>query len=246
MTARRLLLDAGNTRLKWAVVEGGRWVEQGSVSYSELFELSRVLTAGMHCFIASVARAEHDNRVNALLESYSINPTWLKADAECMGVRNHYENPQQLGVDRWMGLIAARRRNLHAAVLVVSAGTAVTVDALSADGVFLGGLIVPGITMMQQALQQGTARVSQDMQGRWQAFPRTTADAVQSGILAAVCGAIERQYAQLAESARSAPHCLLTGGDASRLLPHLKMSVEQIPGLVLEGLDLVSVEDESV
>ena len=142
-----------------------------------------------------------------------------------------------------MGLLAARQRTQEP-TLVVSVGTAMTVDALSADGVFLGGLIVPGVSLMRQALRQGTAGVA-EVTGTWQAFPRTTADGVESGIVAALCGAIRSQHARLAETAGQVPRCLMTGGDAERLLPHLALSVEHVPALVLEGVDCVAREDKA-
>jgi len=243
MSARRLLLDAGNTRLKWVVVEDGLWREQGNAGYGDLSALSQKLAAGFDCYIASVAREQHEIQINTLLAPSAITPRWLAAEAQFLDVKNTYVNPQQLGVDRWMGLIAARQRS-QMPTLVVSVGTAMTVDALSADGVFLGGLIVPGLVMMQQSLRQGTARVA-EVDGVWQAFPCTTADAVQSGIVAALCGAIQVQHARLAERSGVMPHCYLTGGDAALLLPHLALSVEYAPTLVLEGIDRVAKEDEA-
>jgi type III pantothenate kinase len=233
----RLLLDAGNTRLKWVVVEGGDWREQGSANYTDLSALARALEAGVDCYVASVAGEQREQQINALLASFAITPRWLAAEAHQLGVRNSYADPLQLGVDRWMGLLAARRRT-QAPTLVVSVGTAMTVDALSGDGVFLGGLIVPGIAMMQQSLRHGTSRVA-EVSGAWQAFPRSTADGVHSGILAALCGAIRSQHRRLAEAAAKSPHCFITGGDAEKLLPHLELAVEQVPTLVLEGVDCV-------
>lgn len=243
MNARRLLLDAGNTRLKWAVVDDGQWQAQGSAHYSDLSALTRVLEREAACYVASVARAQHEAQIAALLASWSISPTWLSAEAQCADVINTYVNPQQLGVDRWMGLIAARQRS-RTATLVVSVGTAMTVDALSAEGRFLGGLIVPGVGMMQRALQQDTANVV-EVSGVWQAFPRTTADAAQSGVIAALGGAIERQYEQLAAAAGMRPCCILTGGDAECVLPYLDLPVEQVPALVLEGMERATRESES-
>lgn len=243
MNARRLLLDAGNTRLKWAVVEDGQWQARGSAHYSDLSALTRLLERDAACYIASVARAQHEAQIAALLAPYSIMPTWLSAEARFADVINTYANPRQLGVDRWMGLIAARQRS-RTATLVVSVGTAMTVDALSPEGEFLGGLIVPGIVMMQRALQQGTAQVA-EASGTWKMFPRTTADAVQSGVIAALCGAIQRQYEQLAATAGVQPRCLLTGGDAECVLPCLDLPVELVPGLVLEGMERVTRESES-
>lgn len=240
MSERRLLIDAGNTRLKWAVLQGGQWIEQGSAEYADLTALLPMLKLEADCFIASVAGTQHEDQINTLLVSSHITPTWLTAETRFLDVTNGYANPQQLGVDRWMGLIAARQRTRQPA-LVVSVGTAMTVDALSTDGVFLGGLIVPGLTLMQQALLQGTAQVT-EVSGDLQAFPRTTADAVQSGIVAALCGAIQLQYARLAEAAGVKPTCLLTGGGADSLLPHLGLPAEHVPGLVLEGIERVSRE----
>ena len=241
MSAGHLLIDAGNTRLKWVVVVDGLWQSHGSSGYGDLSALSRALPAGSTCTIASVARTEHEDQIKTLLGTHEIEPRWLTAEAQFLDVRNTYANPKQLGADRWMGLIAARQRT-HAATLVVSMGTAMTVDALSADGVFLGGLIVPGRAMMQQSLWLGTAHVAA-IEGAWQAFPQTTADAVHSGIVAAMCGAIQMQHARLAKQSGTIPHCLVTGGDAATLLPHLDLPVEHVPFLVLEGIDRVVKED---
>jgi len=242
MRARRLLFDAGNTRLKWAVVEGGHWQAQGSAHYSDLSALTPHLTQDVACYIASVAQARQVAQIMALLAPYSITPVELATPIRFDGVINTYRNPQQLGVDRWMGLVAARQRS-EVATLVVSAGTAMTVDALSAEGLFLGGLIVPGLAMMQRALHTDTARVGAG-EGRVERFPRATADAVQSGMVAALCGAIHRQAAHLAEAAGTQPHCILTGGDAERLAPYLDFAVEQVPALVLEGMEYVTRESK--
>lgn len=238
MSGRRLLLDAGNTRLKWAVVEDGHWHATGRSDYSDWSALTPQLKADTHCFVASVASPEHERRLATFLEAAGLAPVWLRAEARFGGVENRYSNPHQLGVDRWMGLIAARQRTDETA-LVVSVGTAMTVDALSAEGTFLGGLIVPGVHLMQQALQHGTARIDAAA-GTWQAFPNATADAVRSGIVAALCGAIAQQHARLAELAGRAPRCLLTGGDAEKVLSHLRIPAEHVPALVLEGIDCVA------
>lgn len=241
MNAQYLLIDAGNTRLKWVAVVDGQWQTPGSSAYSDLSTLSQVLSAGFTCTIASVARTEHENQIQSLLAEFDIEPRWLTAEARFLDVINTYANPKLLGVDRWAGLIGARQRS-QAATLVVSLGTAMTVDALSADGVFLGGLIVPGRGMMRHSLHHGTAHIG-EVTGGWQAFPQSTADAVQSGIVAAMCGAIQLQHARLAEQCGCEPRCLLTGGDAAMLLPHLALTAEHVPFLVLEGIDRVVRED---
>ena len=236
-------MDAGNTRLKWAVVEDSRWLAQGASDYADLDAIQEHLATGTACYVASVAAPANERLLGGLLRSADVVPKWLKAEAAFGDVRNGYLDPAQLGVDRWMGLIAARRRTREP-VLVVSAGTALTVDALSADGEFLGGIIVAGSALMRQALRHGTARVTETA-GVWQAFPQSTADAVTGGVVAALCGAIAQQHAQLAEVAGGAPRCLVTGGDAGVLLPHLRVPAENVPALVLEGMDCVAEEDTS-
>jgi type III pantothenate kinase len=243
MKTRRLLLDAGNTRLKWAVVENDVWLEQGHLAYADLSKLTHVVRAGDACFIASVVKQDLAEQIHELLGTVGGIPRWLKTEVQFQDVKNSYANPRQLGVDRWMGLIAARTRSQHP-TLVVSVGTAMTVDALSAEGVFLGGLIVPGFELMQASLRQGTAGIAEGT-GTWQAFPRCTADAVQSGLVAALCGAIQQQYARLSEMAGMQAHCLMTGGGVPIVLPHLSLTVEQVPALVLEGIELVSRESEA-
>jgi type III pantothenate kinase len=229
--------------LKWAVAVDGRWQSKGEADYDELPAFALQVPSGSACYIASVTSADREALLTALLRSASIEPKWLSSQASFGDLSNSYVAPQQLGVDRWMALIAARRRTTGTA-LVVSVGTAMTVDALAADGTFLGGLIAPGPTLMQNALQQGTARVAAEP-GSWQAFPRTTADAMQSGIIAALSGAVLQQYARLKAATQLPPRCLLTGGAAEMLSPHLDVDAEWVPALVLEGIDWVARESEA-
>lgn len=242
MTAPRMLIDAGNTRLKWAVVAKSRWLSQGQADYSDLSPVSAVLASGMRAYVASVTRDEYAARLKACLEHAGVPARWLSVDQRFDDVENGYVLPTQLGVDRWMALIGARQRT-RAACLVVSAGTAMTVDALTDTGRFIGGIIVPGRALMHGALGQGTARVGTGS-GVWHDFPRCTADAVESGLVAALGGAIEAQYKRLAAQGTGAPRCLVTGGDAGWLLPHLAVPAEHIPALMLEGIDCVARKED--
>lgn len=234
MNAKGLLIDAGNTRLKWAVTEAGSWVAQGHSDYADWTGLRQSLPGVTRCHVASVASATRTGELAALLAEAGVPTVWLRAEARFGDVVNGYADPHQLGVDRWMGVIAARARTRDA-VLVASAGTALTVDALAADGRFLGGVIVPGLQLMRQALRAGTAGV-EPAGGRVRPFPSTTADAVESGLVAALAGTIRQQHARLAEVAERMPRCLLTGGDAAVLAPWLELAVEIVPALVLEGV----------
>lgn len=236
--SRRMLLDAGNSSVKWALVEGRTWLAQGRADYDDLAGLQARLADVGACFIACVAGAGARERLAQMSSAAGCATRWLASEARRGDLVNGYETPERLGVDRWMALIAARRRT-RGPVLVVSAGTALTVDALVASGTFLGGLIVPGVTLMRTALAQGTAGVAPGV-GCCEAFPRNTDDAVHSGVIAALCGAIRTQYAHLATLAGEPPHCLLTGGDAALLHPHLQLDAERVAELVLEGIDEVA------
>ena len=233
-----LLLDVGNSRCKWAHVENGMWMHQGVADNTEGMALQHdfaALPAPARIIISNVAGAEMEQRLRTLCAGYPATPEFIAARNEQCGVSNAYDNPANLGSDRWAALIAAWRR-MRRACLVVNCGTATTVDALSDTGAFLGGLILPGVTLMQQSLLHSAAQLA-DANGRLQDFPRNTADAIYSGVMHATLGAIQHQYALL-EGAETAG-CVLSGGAAAQIQPHLGMPVLRVDNLVLEGLQII-------
>lgn len=242
MTAR-LLIDAGNTRVKWVVVEDKRWSIPGHAEYADLTVLSASLKPGLAVYMASVASDANIQRLENCLAAAQLTIRPLMAEAGFDGLENAYSPPEKLGVDRWMALIGARART-QSPVLVVSAGTALTIDALSASGRFLGGLIVPGSAMMRAALQTGTAHVHA-ASGEKRDFPNCTADAVESGIVEAMAGAIRTQRDRLARLSGGSVLCFMTGGDAQYLMPSLEWPVQHLPALVLEGMDCVTGKDQA-
>lgn len=232
-----LLLDAGNTRLKWAFVQAGRWLRRGTVESARLDSLSEALAdlpepaRILACNVAGQAAAE---QIRAACARWKSKVEFVRAAPAQCGVRNTYRAPEQLGSDRWAALIAAWERQ-HDACLVVNCGTATTVDALSAAGEFLGGLILPGLNMMHDALVAGTAQLNA-APGAWEAFPRDTANAIYSGAIKATVGAILQQHALL-----RAPQamCLLGGGAADLIAPHLGIPLVRVDAMVLRGLELI-------
>ncbi len=161
---------------------------------------------------------------------------FVTARTEQCGVHNGYQQPERLGSDRWAALIAAWNR-VHGACLVVNCGTATTVDALSAQGEFLGGLILPGAGLMQHSLATNTAQLMAE-QGTLQDFPRNTADAIHSGMLRATLGAIRHQFGLL-QARHDEVRCLLAGGAAGVIQPHLELPLERVDNLVLKGLQII-------
>lgn len=238
-----LLIDSGNSRIKWALVEDENWLRQGETGHAGGVALQQAfsdLPPPRKIVVSNVAGDEAEQRIRAACENWPYPARFIVATAAQCGVRNRYERPAQLGSDRWAALIAAWHRE-RAACLVVNCGTATTVDALSAQGEFIGGLILPGVGMMLRSLAEETARLAPSP-GAWREFPRNTADAVYSGAIQATAGAVRQQYALLgAEGAR----CLLSGGAADSVQPHLGLPLERVENLVLRGLQIIGREMES-
>lgn len=227
-----LCLDAGNTRLKWGLWDGNRWRAQGALGYAVFDELVAELPEKPTRIVAcNVAGAAIRQRIEALANGLERPLTWLTGSAAACGVNNAYDRPQQLGADRWAALIAARAQHAGPCVVIV-AGTATTIDALDGQGLFRGGLILPGLALMRAALAGNTADLPQAA-GHFRALPTNTDDAIVSGVLHATLGAIERIHATLDDD--DAP-CLLSGGAADELAPYLKLPCRRVDNLVLEGL----------
>ncbi len=226
-----LCLDAGNTRLKFGLFDGSGWRLQGALDYPAFDDLLAELPAKPTRIVAcNVAGETVRLRIAALAGSLGLPLAWLTSSAAACGVTNGYDTPGQLGADRWAAMIAARA--LHAGpCVVVMAGTATTIDALDANGRFRGGLILPGLSLMRAALAGNTADLPHAA-GHYQPQPTNTDDAIVSGAIHATLGAIERIHATLGKDAL----CLLSGGAAAELAPHLGLPHRLIDNLVLEGL----------
>ena len=236
-------VDAGNSRTKWGVFEaGGALLTQGVLDNGDLSRLALASSAWQGCrraVVANVASKAVEQQLGALFEACRLPVLWVRAQASLAGVSNGYAEPAQLGSDRWAALVAAWNR-YRAPCVVVLAGTALTVDALSSKGEFLGGLILPGRAMMRQALADGTAALSVE-QGECKDFPVCSKDAIISGVAFSMAGAVERQCAMLARR-EAATLCLLSGGDAAWLAPALSRPAEIVDNLVLQGLFLIERE----
>jgi type III pantothenate kinase len=235
-----LLLDAGNSRIKWGTWHAGAWRGHGAVPVAEPEGLAVVLAEARPSWvgISCVAGAEVRARLATLFAGAGMEPHWLVPAAVGHGLVNGYVQPETLGADRYAALIACVRAG-HGPCVVASVGTAVTIDALSGNGEFLGGMILPGANLMRRALGSGTAGVAaQD--GTWQPFPRRTGDAVETGIWTAISASVGAMQARLSGGPERAA-TVVTGGDAAILAARLSADVPAGPVitseyLVLEGL----------
>ena len=230
-------IDAGNTRVKWGVRIDGAWIATGAVPTANLRSLSEgwpALPAQASAIASNVAGA----KVGAILEAECLERqiplTVIASQAEELGVTSGYRQPGQLGSDRWAALIAAHHlRGGHK--LVVNAGTALTIDALSAEGRFLGGVIVPGPALQRRSLDQGTAGLRLT-EGSVTDFPASTPDAITSGAIVACVGAIEGMRAKMAVRGLEDACIVLSGGAAPELAGQLSQPLAIEDNLVLDGL----------
>lgn len=235
-----LLIDAGNTRIKWALLAGATLTHLPpilSANAATLVAQVATLPEVDEVWVSNVAGETVAEHIASSCASRAWRVHFMRAQRQQCGVQNNYELPEQLGSDRWAALIAARGMSKDAA-LVVTCGTATTIDALSNQGEFLGGLILPGITLMQSSLVKNAAQL-QPGAGRCADFPRNTADAIASGALQATCGAIERQYALLND--RQA-RIFLSGGAAHLVGASLQLPARFVADLVLQGLRMMAQE----
>ncbi len=248
-----LLIDAGNTRIKWAIPVSQPatmlppvWHFIASVSHADIDDLhlawsslpvSRVLISNV---AGEQVRAKLEAVLNASFPAAEL--VWFASSLSCAGLRNAYRSPSQLGCDRFASAIAAHALYPERALIVATCGTATTIDAVSADGIFLGGMILPGLQLMAQSLASNTAQLPQvaaslPMQ---YLFADNTSQAIVSGCIHAQVGAITQAHDALHDSQDQPVDCIISGGAASYLTPHLAISCHHVDNLVLIGLFVVA------
>lgn len=286
-----LLVDAGNSRIKWALAPAVRPAEwratspsflaSGAVDHAEWRTLATQIRAGWAALVsgnsgevhfapntaplamgqggqdegficpapagvwlANVAGDAAEQAVRMTLQTLwgMASADWLqvlRASESRAGVRNGYRTPTQLGSDRWASLIGAHAAWPGEHLLIVTLGTATTVEALCADGTYLGGLIAPGPALMLQSLAQGTAQLptlDATMPAGGQDFARSTDEAILRGCAAAQAGLVERSHAQLQVQLGAPVRCVLSGGARQALAQALTLPVTEHDQLVLAGL----------
>ena len=233
----KLLIDAGNSRVKWALWDGRTLGPVTALAHDALGQLAQDW-AGLAVDAVYAANVAHVQIRSAIEQAAPLPVQWQRAQKLAMGVRNHYRNVAEQGADRWLAVLGARQQQAGD-VVIACAGTALTVEALTADGDYLGGLILPGYRLMLQALAQNTAQLDRQP-GLACDFPQGTEDALASGAIDALCGAIQRMQHRLAAHVGNMPVLLLTGGDAALLAAALPPGARIVDNLVLYGLASVA------
>lgn len=240
-----LLLDIGNTRIKWAIASHLDWLAEGVCEHAgieDLFNAWDASTMPQAVLGCNVAGDEIAGRISGYWKKRGLPVGWMQASPACCGVRNGYAYPQQLGADRWAALIGAWCLQRQAC-LVVSCGTAMTIDLLDGEGCFLGGQILPGKRLMFESLGSAAHGLSAE-EGQAVVNPSNTADAMTTGIQDAMAGAVERAYRRLESACGRAPACVLTGGDAEWLVGQMAVGCIVEPKLTLIGLRKIAEERE--
>ena len=242
-----LLLDLGNTRLKWALAEDAQL--RGAVMAlawetpdfeTRLGALLAALPPLRAVHMAAVAAPAREAQVIAIVQRVlRIEPRAQRSTAMLCGVRSAYREPARMGIDRLLGLVAARAAG-DAPCVLAGLGTALTLDALGADGRHRGGLIVAAPALMQQALLGAAGRVRAQGDGRVVWLADNTEDALGSGAWLAAATLVERFCEESAPALGAQPRLLLAGGDAPRLQAQLRHPARLFPDAVLRGLAIAA------
>jgi type III pantothenate kinase len=291
-----LLIDAGNTRIKWAFIDAnaaapaplGAWLACGAALHVDLraaaspagspsadaaaARLAAAIVGSLaaaptgagaasmpapasgvtrpggpitRVLIANVAGQQVRDQLSAALSdpALAIAPgaiEWFASVPARAGVRNAYRNPAQLGCDRFAAAIGAHALCPGKAIVVANCGTATTIDAITQDGTFLGGMILPGLGLMASALARNTAQLPQIAPGTQlpEGFADNTDDAILTGCLAAQSGAIERAY-----ELHQAVECIISGGAAPYVAPQVPVPHRHVENIVLIGLQAVLIKE---
>ena len=242
MADTRLLIDLGNSRVKWMWARG-RTVDPERTGSGDLDALASVCRAAEaprpdEVLIASVASAAVTREIEGLcLANWGIEAQSLQSRAEQGGVRNAYAQPARLGVDRWLAIVGAVE-TYEAPLIVWDLGTAATLDAVDAKGRHLGGWIIPGPSTMLRSLRRWTELPVPDVLEDAGAIRpgRSTAECVSRGAVAAQIGALTQMIGNLSRRGLHDPRLVVTGGDAGSLLRSFDLEHIHDPWLVFRGM----------
>jgi type III pantothenate kinase len=244
-----LLVDIGNTRLKWARLDGTELSAQQAIVRSNVSceQLAAFVTDGIQpsrILVSNVAGPTVEQEITRALRQRTSAPIeFVRSTASACGVRSAYPQPERLGTDRWMSVIAAH--HLVGAACIATFGTAMTIDAVSVDGQHLGGVIVPGPQLMIDSLLANTSDLAQRSMGGNIAddlFADNTLGAIHQGALHACAALVERAFATSEARLKGKPTLILSGGASEAIAKALRIPQRIVPDLVLRGLALIAAE----
>jgi type III pantothenate kinase len=240
-TSTCLQLDVGNSGAKWRLCIGdnvtarGNYLRSDSRTQNQLLNCADTLD---NIWISSVATAEADAELaGLLLGQWGVQPWFAQTQASTGGLSNSYDEPARMGVDRWLAMLSARRREVGR-FCVIDAGSALTIDLVSAAGQHEGGYIIPGATLMERALLLDTGRVRFAEEVGYALTPGTsTAAAVRHGIALAQAGSVALALDQAGDTPLALLYC---GGGGEALMHLVQRGGQWLPDLVFEGLEIMA------
>ncbi|TVT50583.1 MAG: type III pantothenate kinase [Sedimenticola thiotaurini] len=243
---KTLLIDIGNTNLKWSLLQNGRLSPVAAVPHKvdSVELLAQQCWDAIDCpaqvYLANVAGQALEQGLSDWMElRWHKAPQIIHSESQALGVTNGYHHPLQLGVDRWLTLLAVRASE-SGMVCIVDCGTAITIDLMTTDGMHRGGMILPGLNLMRESLLRDTniPRVkSVEIEAL---FAHDTAAAVASAALHSAAALIERCVQEAASLYKSVPKLILTGSDARLIAEVLHVPYSIDGGLVMKGLALLA------
>jgi type III pantothenate kinase len=237
-----LFMDFGNSAVKWAtgeeLTQGGVHRQASKEPVNKLIARLQPLEPPSQVHIATVLRSERLRELSAwMAASWQISPVFAQTRSAELGVVNGYRDPEQLGVDRWLGLLAGRAISKQP-LLVVDCGTATTLDAMDAQGRHLGGAILPGLELFRHCLGAHTDLPELEEPEETGGFATDTATGIAFGAMLATTSSIEAMLERVRALSDGDADCLLTGGSAGRVADHLSSPFRLVPNLILQGLRL--------
>ena len=246
-----MLLDVGNSSVKWATESNGLLIAGGRFYYrDEGFSLAagmawEGLPAPQVLAVASVAGAGMEREITEWSgKNWNTTPCYIRVVRQAAGVTNAYQEPGTLGVDRWAAIVAAHHHTGNP-VCVIDCGTAITLDIVDAAGNHQGGLIAPGLDMMRRSLVNGTAAIDPlpaETGALQPLLSRNTIDGTSSGVMHMAGALIDRVIVETAAGYGGNLEAVITGGDAERILPLLRHRPRYDRDLVLKGIAILARE----
>lgn len=237
-----LLVDVGNSRVKWCSHSGGRLLDMSEASHrhSDIGAIARsewsTLGSPAHLVIANVAGADTESALSCVAgELWGVAPTFIRSARESFGVVSAYSEAERLGVDRWVAMIGARKL-APGALGIVDCGTAITLDFVDASGKHRGGLILPGVLLMRRSLASSTGDLPMAAGKFAKVLATDTVEAISAGTLNAAAWSIRMFRREIENQTDSRITWFLTGGGSASLLSLLDSEFRHHPHLVLEGL----------
>lgn len=236
-----LLLDCGNTRIKWCLADEGELSEVNGLFYADFDVFAEKLLDSFsrgvpeRCFAASVKSEVFNNDLGTIFENrLGLNIEWVKVEtSECL--RLAYDDISQMGVDRYLNLLGAKELGVRSA-LVVSAGTAVTFDALNGSE-HLGGSIFPGFGLLGQVLSRDTGKITASVDPEMeQLFAKSTQEAISAGVVNGYQGAVAFIVEKMMKQLPGEAGLIITGGDADRVSSAIGDPCVIEPELLFRGM----------